>query len=158
METTYAYLAGIIDADGEIQIRRSVRIDKRKVGTESIQYIPEITVFRYDNAIPDFFQSIFPARRREFAPRNSTTRPMYWWEADRLRAIEPLRCLLPHLRIKRRQAELTLMMLELLNRKGAPTAEDWAARQRLYEEVAQLNGPRPSRKYFKHRARKPGSN
>ena len=151
METTYAYLAGIIDADGYILIRRVVRSGRGKDGAEEISYIPIIGISRNAPAIPDFFQTIFPARRRQYQSKKPKALPVHWWEAERGSATEPLRCILSHLRIKNRQAALTLSILDLLNQTGRPSADQWAARQRLYEEVAQLNGPRPSHRYSVYR-------
>ena len=135
METTYAYLAGIIDVDGYILIRRVV------IGPER-RYIPVIGISENSPTIPDLFQSVFPATRQQFQPKLPKQRPVYWWEAHFTHVATPLRCLMPYLRIKQPQAKLTLSLLDLYSRKGAPTDDEWAARQHVYEEVAKLNGPR----------------
>jgi hypothetical protein len=61
--------------------------------------------------------------------------------ATRTRAREPLLRLLPHLRLKRRQAELTLELIDLVEQQNATrftnrplSVEDDAARHVLYEE------------------------
>ena len=64
----------------------------------------------------------------------------------------PLARLLPYLRLKRRQAELALSLITLLERDApAPfkllTDEQEQARRLLFDEAALLNAARPQRQY-----------
>ena len=139
LDTTYAYLAGVIDFSGYILIRRVV------IGHET-RYIPVIGVSANASAIPDLFQSVFPGIRQQFQPKTPKHRPVHWWEAKHAHARRPLCCLLPHLRVKQNKAKLTLSMLDLyVHNRGTPTDDQWAARQRIYDEVLKLNGPRVGR-------------
>jgi hypothetical protein len=74
------------------------------------------------------------------------------WEAANQNAREPLARLLPYLRLKRRQAELALSLITLLERDApAPfkllTDEQEQARRLLFDEAALLNAARPQRQY-----------
>jgi hypothetical protein len=153
METLYAYLAAAIDIDGYVLIVRRKRYARRQDGVATPHYIPTVGISNTTATIPDLFQATFPARRREFQPKNPKHRGWYWWEAEFQKARAPLLCLLPHLRIKRRQAELTLSFLNLMSPSNPGhvlnrlDAEQLRAREDLYEQVTQLNGPRPRLKY-----------
>jgi hypothetical protein len=62
------------------------------------------------------------------------------WEAVDQGAHEPVARLLPYLRVKRRQAELALTLINLIEREKAESArplstEQEKARALLYEEV-----------------------
>jgi hypothetical protein len=153
METLYAYLAAAIDIDGYVLIVRRKRYAHRQDGVVPPRYIPTVGISNTTATIPDLFQATFPARRREFQPKNPKHRGWHWWEAEFQKARAPLLCLLPHLRIKRRQAELTLSFLNLMapsnpgHVRNRLDAEQLRAREVLYDEVTQLNGPRPRLKY-----------
>jgi hypothetical protein len=156
LKTLYAYLAGIIDIDGYISITRTAR-DRRHPSV--YDYVPSVGIAHPSATVPDLFQEVFAGRRREFQPNDSQFTCWHWWTAERENARRPLLCLTPFLRLKRRQAELVLALFELFDsqkREGtnhAVSDEQYAAGQRLYEEVERLNGPRV-RKY-RQRARPP---
>ena len=159
METVYAYLAGIIDVDGYIFIARTIKYPRGKNQPGSYSYIPTIGTSNTSSVVPDLFQKTFPARRHEFHPRDTQFTGWHWWEAERESARRPLISLTPFLRIKRPQAELVLSLLDLIAdqnavrpRNQALTPEQQSARQRLYEEVVLLNGPRRRGKYRKRNA------
>lgn len=150
METVYAYLAGIIDIKGYIFIFRRLRYPPRKDGQENASYyVPTVRISDTAPTMPDLFQATFPARCHQFRTKNPKHPTWYIWEAEHQLAREPLVCLLPHLRIKRPQAELTLSFLNLMNPSNPGhvlnrlDAEQLRARESLYEEVTRLNGPRP---------------
>ena len=68
------------------------------------------------------------------------------------RAREPLIRLLPYFRIKRRQAELALSLITLMQSDKAGSArplseEQQQARRLLYEQVRSLNASRPQQTY-----------
>jgi hypothetical protein len=74
------------------------------------------------------------------------------WEAVNHSAREPIVRLLPYLRVKRRQGELALTLINLIEREkagsGRPlTEEQEQARALLYDEALRLNECRPNRTY-----------
>jgi hypothetical protein len=145
MEKIYAYLAGVLDTDGFIHIacRR---------GTE--HYFARIGFSDESPVLPELFQEIFKGRLSRSRPKRSSYSAFYLWEVDHRQAREPLSRLLPHLKVKHRQAELALMLMDILEREdagrpvGTPLSTQHAAeRRRLYEEVVRLNSARRRRKH-----------
>jgi hypothetical protein len=155
LDTLHAYLAGIIDIDGYISITRTAM---HRGDPPVYYYNPTIGIGHPSAMVADLFQEAFPARRHEFHPKDSEFTCWHWWWAQHENARKALLCLKPFLRLKRRQAELSLALFDLFDsqkkREGRKLSdEQHAARQRLYEEVLRLNGPRV-RKY-RQRARPP---
>ena len=70
METLYAYLAAAIDIDGYILIARRKTYARHQDGVETPRYTPTVRISNTAATIPDLFQATFPARRREFQPKN----------------------------------------------------------------------------------------
>jgi hypothetical protein len=151
METLYAYLAGAIDVDGRVSINRA--LDYRcRVGQRKSYYTATIALSDTDPVLPDLLQATFPASRLEYEAKNRKQMAWHMWEAVGLKAHEPLLCLLPYLRIRRRQAELALSLIALKQHDKAGgarplTHEQEHARHLLYEEVTRLNASRPKRVY-----------
>jgi hypothetical protein len=148
METLYAYLAGAIDIEGRIFIRRSLEF-RRKSGQRLAYYSPAVVLSDSDPALPDLLQATFPARRLQYEARNRKQAAWHMWEAVGESAQQPLVSLLPHLRVKQRQAELALLLVTMMQREKAGSArpltqEQQQARHRLYEEVQLLNASRSS--------------
>jgi hypothetical protein len=151
METLYAYLAGAIDIDGRILIAR--RFGHRRTDGRQVPYYgATISLSDSSPIVPDLLQATFPARRLQYEAKNRTQAAWHMWEAVNHSAHEPMVRLLPYLRLKRRQAELTLTLIDLIQREKAGSArpltpEQEKARGLLYEEALLLNETRPNRTY-----------
>jgi hypothetical protein len=150
METTYAYLAGVIDIDGFISVAR--RPSRRGEGQAG--YYARIGLSDTSPVVPKLLHALFPGRLSEVRPKKSSYSRFYLWEAEHHQARAPLLRLLPHFRLKRRHAELALALMDLVEQENAGrsmskplNAEQDAARRRLYEEVAHLNATRSRRKH-----------
>ena len=150
METTYAYLAGAIDIDGFISI-------DRRAGRQGMRYHARIGISDTSPVVPKLLHSLFRGRLSEIVPKKSSYARVYLWEAQHQQAREPLFRLLPYLRLKRRHAELALTLMDLVERQNVGrfmseplSAEEDAARRRLYEEVARLNEGRRRRRHRVH--------
>jgi hypothetical protein len=142
METLYAYLAGAIDIEGRIVISRALTRDRQRA-----YYSATIALSDSDAVLPDLCQATFPARRLQYQARNRKQMAWHMWEAVGQKAREPLLRLLPYLRIKHRQAELALCLLNLMQReKPGPsqplTLEQEHARRLLYEEARLESRPK----------------
>jgi hypothetical protein len=101
----YAYLAGIVDADGTITC-------PRVSATESFPVA--IAVHQAEREAVDLFAATFGGEvtmRDSYSPL--ATRETYLWTASAGNRVEVLRRLLPHLRQKRRQAEIALEICRL---------------------------------------------
>src|SRR4029077_18890464 len=106
----------------------------------------------FDPGLPDLLQATFPARRQQYEAKNRSHRAWHMWEAVGESAQEPLIRLLPYLRIRRRQAELALSLITLMQSDKAGSArplseEQQQARRLLYEQVRSLNASRPQQTY-----------
>jgi hypothetical protein len=151
METLYAYLAGAIDIDGRILIARRLG-HRRTDGRQVPYYAATISLSESSPDVPDLLQATFPARRLHYDAKNRKQTAWHMWEAVNHTAREPVVRLLPYLRIKRRQAELALTLIDLIEREKAGSArplttEQEQARAVLYDEALILNESRPNRTY-----------
>jgi hypothetical protein len=151
-DTVDAYLAGAIDIDGHISIIRKRGYRRHTDGRQMTYYVARVSLSDASPVVPDLLQSTFPARRSTYRARNRLQKEWHMWEAANQTAREPLARLLPHLRLKRRQAELALSLIALLERDApAPfkplSDEEDEARRLLFEEAALLNAARPQRLY-----------
>ena len=113
-------------------------------------YSATIALSDSDPALPDLLQATFPARRLQYEAKNRKQLAWHMWEAVGQTAQEPLLHLLPYLRIRRRQAELALSLITLMQRDKAGSGrslsdEQEEARRQLYEQVMLLNSSRPQR-------------
>jgi hypothetical protein len=147
MDTLYAYLAGAIDIDGRILIRRSQRKDQRQI---KYYYSAAFALSDSDPTLPDLLQATFPARRLQYEAKNRKQLAWHMWEAVGQSAQEPLLRLLPYLRIRRRQAELALLLITLMQKDKTASGrslsdEQEEVRRQLYEHVMLLNSSRPQR-------------
>jgi len=146
METLYAYLAGAIDTHGRISITRDRGY--RRGDREMAYYSAVISLSDSASVLHDLLQATFPARRLQYEAKNRSHRKWHLWEAVGQNAQEPLIRLLPYLRISRRQAELALSLITLMQSDKAGSArplseEQEQARRLLYEQVRSLNASRP---------------
>ena len=151
METLYAYLAGAIDIDGRIVIAR--RFGHRRTDGRQVPYYgATISLSDSSPIVPDLLQATFPARRLQYEAKNRTQMAWHMWEAVNHGAHEPVVRLLPYLRVKRREAELALTLINLIEHERAGSArplttEQEQARGLLYDEAFTLNKSRPNRTY-----------
>src|SRR5262245_13492402 len=126
MEITYAYLAGVIDIYGVISIQR--RMDTR-LGQP--YYFALIALSDTAPVVPELLHALFPSSLQQSRPRNETYSPFWTWKADHQQAKQPLLRLLPHLRLKRRQAELALSLIDFIDEQnvGRPFTKPLSAEQ-----------------------------
>jgi len=99
-----AYLAGVVDSDGSINILRAAPRGTQKAPRHRLRV--EVTQLT-DEAI-QLFQATFGGIVRREPPNILRRRPraMWRWYVEDRRAVEALARLRPHLRIKRAQAWL----------------------------------------------------
>src|SRR5262249_25485052 len=116
MEATYAYLAGALDIDGFISIRR--RILKSRGGPAGSHYCARIGLSDASPIVPELLHSIFPGTLARSHPKKPSYTAFYMWEVEGQKAREPLVRLLPHLRLKRRHAELALELIDLMEKQN----------------------------------------
>jgi hypothetical protein len=136
MEDTYAYLAGVIDIKGSIAIARRGRAYYSRIGITDDSPI-----------IPDLASAMLGGRTSHTSPQRSTYGSVFIWEATYQAAREPILRVRPYLRLKQRQADIALELIELVRRQEGPISTDsLATRVRLYEEMNHLNRGRRQRR------------
>ncbi len=103
MSNTLAYLAGVIDSDGCITIKR------RRVKTAAAWNFQNcIFVRQVTSEAVNLCQETFGGRINLRPSGTPGGRDLYHWEADRKRAVDVAKQLLPYLRIKKRQAQIVI--------------------------------------------------
>lgn len=148
MKTTIAYLAGIVDGEGYIGIKR-----QRRKGCTNAMFHERIQV-RMTNAaaIRLLTATLGGWYYRERKPQVDGRKRLYLWSASDRMARSILQTLLPYLRIKKRNALVVLKLRKTkicsdALRRGSPTRRTIprhviARRERLYFECKRLNGRR----------------
>ena len=138
------YLAGILDSDGCITIRRGKRND-RKPRLRNYELSPTVTVTQRRRRLLEHIITISgPDSASIYIHRGSKLRNYYilrfksQWLRDNLPA------LLPHLSLKREQAEIALWFLahsKSIGRTGL-SEEAWAERDQMWARCGHLNQDR----------------
>ena len=109
-DTTLAYLAGIIDADGTIGIKRST-YNIRVTGDAKVpSYQERIAMSQVASDVPQMLKDAFGGRVGLHKGYARNARDGLRWEATNRQAATAIRALLPYLRIKRSQAEAVLLL------------------------------------------------
>ena len=111
-EAELAYCAGVIDSDGTIGIKRG----NSGVGKDCTQpsYGERITVKQVEPHAIDLLHRVFGGARRVEKASLANGRPLHTWQVTHLKAVSAATALLPHLRIKRAQAENLLSLRPVL--------------------------------------------
>lgn len=155
-ETLYAYFAGAIDADGFISVQRSVKSSEGG----RIYYAARIGFTGTgEPTVQQLLKEAFGGSVYQHTPANKAHKVWHVWLAEGHQAAKALRAILPHLRNKRRQAELALELIELMGNQWDEiratqkppyrlTSEMIAKRDALWEAVTHLNSPRNRRVHF----------
>lgn len=114
LDTDIAYLAGLIDGEGCIRVKRS-KPYRHLTGRQNASYHCSIHVRMVDEPAIAFLRDTLGGwywleKRRE---RSDAQRPLYCWQATDKDAEHILRALLPFLRVKRGAAENALALRDL---------------------------------------------
>lgn len=117
---TLAYLAGVIDSDGSISVRRSTYAMRKRGDASAPIYSERITVRQVTPQAVDLLHATFAGYRYISDPSAKRGRLLQGWEVTDKRAHLALVALLPYLRIKREQAKncLALRALKKQSAKG----------------------------------------
>lgn len=138
------YLAGLADGEGHISIMFKPRSGKRR-GTGSQCYIL-VSFTMVDRQAIEAVAARFGGAIYELKQESARWKPAFRWMATGARAEIVLRAMLPHLLIKRPQAELALAFREISLQGGRTTtaraaynASVMAQRLELLTEMRRLN-------------------
>jgi len=108
-ETTIAYLAGLVDGEGYVGIKKDlsgVRSGKQK----SPSYHERIQVRMVDEPAIKLFSEVFGGNYYFEKNHSKSQRPLYCFQISDLAAAKALVILLPYLRIKNNQAKICLAL------------------------------------------------
>jgi hypothetical protein len=105
-----AYLAGVIDSDGTIGIKRSTYAMRVRGDAGSPMYSERIHIRQVERAALDLFAATFGGSVTTARASTPNGRPLFVWGQTDRKAARALDALLPYLRIKRTQAENCLAL------------------------------------------------
>jgi len=109
-ETDLAYLAGLVDGEGCIRIKRTKAYKCQ--GRQTPGYHASISVRMVDEPSIAFLHETLGGWYY-LEKHRAKGRPMYCWQASDQKAATILRALLPYLRLKLDQAETVLALIDL---------------------------------------------
>lgn len=140
METTYSYLAGLIDGEGCISIRRC------KQG-KFVYFKPMIEVGMSDKKPIELLQKIFGnSGWYEIIPTGKTKLVIHKWRVTGTKCLPVLNAILPYLIVKRKQAIVVIKLVSRIFPKGrhfTPQTRitEYNARTNLYRKMQNINHP-----------------
>ena len=162
-KTDLAYIAGIVDGEGYVGIKRS-KANGKTTGRVNDAYHERIQVRMVDEPAIRFLADTLGGWYYKEKPHCNNGRPLYCYQASDKKASEILTALLPYLRIKTEQANIVLALTThqrtlpaehvekvstiLANRwggfttamRGRISAEGIAYRESLWQAAHALNG------------------
>lgn len=154
MDVVSAYCAGAIDADGFITLSAKVGRRARKDNTKPIYFTVKVGLSQTEPIVPALLFETFGGWTGTYKPRNPKHKLVHLWSVQNLKAEEPLRALLPYLRLKREHARLCLEFVGLLQAQNQGrfmairlSDEQLEQRLNLYRAVAGLNQVRNRRRF-----------
>lgn len=145
-----AYLAGVIDGEGCIAIRKS----KRTGSCKSTRYAAAVTVGNTSRVLIEQLVGTFGVGCVTYRYPTKTKRACYLWSLSSRGARDVLRAVQPYLIVKREQAAVLLEFIDNFDsfkgarpgKKGGQlvSPEELARREHLYQQIRTLNrvGPR----------------
>jgi len=159
-----AYLAGCIDCDGSISIKRSTYA-MRVRGDAGVPVFSERVMFaQVGRELPELLKSCFGGSYQIQKSASTNGRPIHHWQVTDRQAVACARVLLPYLKVKRKQAILLLELRRLkeiprvqagtfvmLNRWGIPitmprrvvSPDVLQSKEVLFTKIKALNDTRP---------------
>ncbi len=105
---TLAYLAGAMDSDGFLTIKKSTYHRRVRMDAHNAVYSERMGLKQITPDIPHLLRDTFGGSLRLNKGGTENSRPLWGWEVTNLSAAEACRRLLPYLRVKRQQADILL--------------------------------------------------
>lgn len=151
--TTLAYLAGAIDSDGTIGIKRSTYAMRVRGDAGAAVFSERVALRQVTPDIPRMLKRVFGGSLYMTKPSSKNGRALYSWAATDMRAVSCITALLPYLKVKRKQAQncLALRRIKEVSKKAkvafgrghagaAPRPQKLTDRMdALYETARRLN-------------------
>ncbi len=159
-QTHWAYIAGIMDADGCFMIGKYNRKTKRRTTERALAfptnlsqwnpvYLPTVKIAMVEPEAIDFIMNDmkFGSMTLDGARKNRPNcKPIFHWYIRSREAIIPfLEGIIPHLRVKRNRAELLLEFSKHIKNEGVPgyrgtSDNELNYREQSYVKIRELNG------------------
>lgn len=152
-KATLAYLAGAIDSDGTIGVKRSTYAMRKTKDCNQPTYSERLALRQVTPHVVDLLHETFGGAVYMTKPSTPRGRPLHSWQITDMKAAACLRALLPYLRVKQRQAHNALALRKI--KDASKTARVAVGRghvgaaarpprfsdqmQRLYERAKSLN-------------------
>lgn len=134
MNTVYAYIAGLIDGEGCISIRKTFQNGKD-------QFKPMVEVGMTDIEPMKLLQQTFGGSYWPEIVRGMNL-PVTKWRVTGTHVIPVLEPLLPYLRAKKRQAEVALALAHRIYHRGTPIPKtETEFRRTLYHALLETRKP-----------------
>ena len=102
--TVLAYLAGAIDSDGTIGIKRSTYSIRVKKDSVNPMFSERVALRQVTPQIPELLKRVFGGCIYMTKPTAAKGRPLYSWAVTDMKAVACVTALLPFLKVKRKQA------------------------------------------------------
>ncbi len=125
---TLSYLAGAMDSDGYLGIRKSSQ-RARLHDCINVNYFARLGLKQVTPQIPDLLRQTFGGNITFSKSKHVNRRPMYVWNIVHRAAIDACRLLLPYLRIKWQQAKTIIEFHETVTSPGVNTEAYWFAKK-----------------------------
>lgn len=109
-ETDKAYIAGLLDGEAYIGIKRNTTLRNGRINPG---YQERIQVRMVDEQVIKFLAEILGGSYHKQKPSAVNGRPLYCFHASDKMAVNILRTILPYLRVKRTVAEAVLKLRDL---------------------------------------------
>jgi len=155
-QLVFSYLAGAIDSDGFITVTQSLRTKGKRYTHAPTYYHPRIGFTSTDLTVPILFKETFGGGLSTHRPKNTKHKHVHIWAVGTADAGRVAKALLPHLRMKIRQAELIIDLCKIIEvqhqqQKATQkppyriTPEQLSIREMMWKDVTKLNNPRNRR-------------
>lgn len=112
MTVTLSYLAGAMDSDGCVSIKKSTYHIRVRKDSMNAVYSERLSLKQVTPQIPNLLCATFGGSVKLRASQSDNGKPLYVWAVTDCIAASAARALLPFLRVKNRQAELVLELRE----------------------------------------------
>lgn len=143
---TISYLAGIIDGEGYIGIKKETWGMRNRPDVYCPTYSERIQVKMKDKGAVDLLKRVFGG---SYYQEKTEDKKTYCWMVSDLQAIKTLKALLPYLRVKRKETQFCFKLRRnkksyLAKRRGSPKGRRMPThilnyREKLWKQVKQLH-------------------
>jgi hypothetical protein len=116
---TFAYLAGVIDSDGTIGIRKSTYAMRVRGDAQQPMYSERLCVKQVEPHAVKLLAATFGGSVYVQSPTTKRGRPLHAWLVTDRKAFATICALLPYLRIKKVQARNAMRLRQLKNESAS---------------------------------------